>query len=383
MAITTTNASGATVLGGAINNNGNTLTVAGAGSATISPSGSISGGGGLTMSGGGTLAINAATTYTGDTRIVAGALTVGHPLALQGATLDMNTADGGTLSFGVPSATLGGLKGTRNLNLGTSTVSIGANNVNTTYSGSLSGGTGLIKVGTGSFTLQGSNTYGGATLINAGTLCLAPGASGGNPINLLPMGDSITAQAYYFNPLTTLLSNSGYTPTILANEGHSGYIIDGSYPGAPRPGLEENINSFMNHAGVNANNSYILLMIGTNDVDTGYNLQSTDVPNVQTRLGGLINSITTIATAGAPGCGPDRTEPGQYRQRHGRAAIQRERCSLRGHGPSGRRERQYGRYVRPVHPQFVHAVHQHPEPLHGRYPPSQSSRRQYHGPAMV
>ena len=32
-------------------------------------------------------------------------------------------------------------------------------------------------------------------------------------------------------------------------------------------------------------------MIGTNDVDTGFDLASTDVPNVQTRLGGLISSI--------------------------------------------------------------------------------------------
>ena len=48
----------------------------------------------------------------------------------------------------------------------------------------------------------------------------------------------------------------------------------------------------MNHAGVNANNSYILLMIGTNDVDTGFELGDA---NVQYRLGQLITSITAIA----------------------------------------------------------------------------------------
>ena len=175
MAITTTNASGTTVLGGAINNNGNTLAVAGAGTTKIGPSGTIGGSGGLTVNGPGTLAINAATSFTGDTRIAAGTLTVGHPQALQGTTVDMNTADSGTLSFGVAAATLGGLKGTRNIDLGSATVSIGANNADTTYSGVLSGGAGLIKVGTGAFTLQGTNTYGGATLINAGTLRLTPG----------------------------------------------------------------------------------------------------------------------------------------------------------------------------------------------------------------
>ena len=66
----------------------------------------------------------------------------------------------------------------------------------------------------------------------------------------------------------------------------------------------------MNWPGVNASNSYVLLMIGTNDVDTGFLLQSTDVPNVQTRLGGLISSIEGIAPRGPPDCCPDYAEPG-------------------------------------------------------------------------
>ena len=51
----------------------------------------------------------------------------------------------------------------------------------------------------------------------------------------------------------------------------------------------------MNHPGVNAGNSYVLLMIGTNDVDTGYLTCQDRFPNVQTRLGGLISSIEGIA----------------------------------------------------------------------------------------
>ena len=129
-----------------------------------------------------------------------------------------------------------------------------------------------------------------AVLAGCGTAWAAP-----MPINLLPLGDSITQAGLYFSPLTTLLSNNGYVPTILANEGHSGYIIEGNIPGAPRIGLEENIAAFMNHPGVNAANSYVLLMIGTNDVDQGFLLQETDVPNVQTRLGRLISSIESIA----------------------------------------------------------------------------------------
>jgi hypothetical protein len=115
------------------------------------------------------------------------------------------------------------------------------------------------------------------------------------PINLLPMGDSITDTGWYFNPLLASLTDHGYTPTILADEGHWGYIIQGNISGAPRAGLVENISAYMNHPGVNADNSYILLMIGANDVTLQYNLNSTDVPNVQTRMSTLISSITGIA----------------------------------------------------------------------------------------
>lgn len=65
-----------------------------------------------------------------------------------------------------------------------------------------------------------------STLLTAG---LASAASA-STINLLPLGDSITAQGYYIAPLENLLSGAGYTPNLLANEGHSGYIIDGSLP---------------------------------------------------------------------------------------------------------------------------------------------------------
>jgi lysophospholipase L1-like esterase len=118
------------------------------------------------------------------------------------------------------------------------------------------------------------------------------------PINLLPIGDSITQQGYYINPLTTLLNNNGYKPTVLFNEGHSGYVIAHQYTfngiqyTSDRSGLLDSITTYMNHPGVNADNSYVLLMIGTNDVDTGFQLADA---NVKYRLGRLITSITTIA----------------------------------------------------------------------------------------
>lgn len=52
-------------------------------------------------------------------------------------------------------------------------LTVGKNNANTTYSGVMSGAGSLIKVGSGTLTLTGANSYTGNTTVNAGTLELA------------------------------------------------------------------------------------------------------------------------------------------------------------------------------------------------------------------
>ena len=90
-----------------------------------------------------------------------------------GATLDV-------LNPNVPIGPLGddsGSGGTVNLHGNTLTVNNadGAGNpVNSTFSGQIVGAGGaLVKIGSGTFTLAGSNTYSGATAVNAGALQLA------------------------------------------------------------------------------------------------------------------------------------------------------------------------------------------------------------------
>lgn len=130
--------------------------------------------------------INAANTFTGDTRLLSGSLTVSNANAFQNSTLDLGFAgDTGAVVWNQTS-TLGGLKGTRNLDTTGRVLSIGNNNQTTSYSGVLSGSGGLTKIGTGMLTLSGSNTFTGATTVSAGTLSVghaaALGASGGNLI---------------------------------------------------------------------------------------------------------------------------------------------------------------------------------------------------------
>ena len=113
----------------------------------------------------------------------------------------MNAAVNNGLTFAVGSATLGGLSGSGNVALANGgspvALTVGGNNANTTYSGVLSGGSSsLLKTGTGTMTLSGPNTYGGATTISAGTLQLGNGAAG-NDGSLATNGISDNAALVY------------------------------------------------------------------------------------------------------------------------------------------------------------------------------------------
>ena len=128
-------------------------------------SGAVSGANALTKAGSGTLVLSGTNTYTGDTRVAAGTLALANLNAIATSTLDMNTADAGSVSFSVAGANtynIGGLAGTRAINAGGNTLSVGAKNVATEYSGELSNGA-LTKVGTNTLTLSGNNSYSGGT----------------------------------------------------------------------------------------------------------------------------------------------------------------------------------------------------------------------------
>ncbi len=170
--------SAALTLTGTVANGGFTHTLGGSG--PIALSGTVSGTGALTKTGAGALTISSAQTYTGLTSLLGGNTSLTNSNALATTTVEPN---GGSLDFGaLTAASLGGLQGTQNLSLlnlssAPITLSLGNGNTNTSYSGVLSGAAAnLVKVGTGTTTLTGINTYSGTTTVSRGTLQLGASA---------------------------------------------------------------------------------------------------------------------------------------------------------------------------------------------------------------
>jgi len=139
--------------------------------------------GSLNKLGSGTFTLSASNSFTGNTRINAGALSLGHASALAGSTLDMNSGDGGSLVFGLSGTNtynLGGLIGSRNIaTSGSVVMSVGGNGTSGTYSGVISGGGAFTKVGSGTLAVANTNTYTGTTNVNAGVLQIGAGGSAG------------------------------------------------------------------------------------------------------------------------------------------------------------------------------------------------------------
>jgi autotransporter-associated beta strand protein len=154
----------------------------GNGTATFNFSGAISGSASLTKSGTSLLTLSGANTYTGATIVNGGTLRAGvatvgttsGAFGVNSAVTLANTA-GATLDLNGFSNTIGSLTGGGaaggNVTLGSATLTVGSDNTSPgAYAGVISGTGGLTKSGTGTLTLTGQNTYGGGTIVNAGTL---------------------------------------------------------------------------------------------------------------------------------------------------------------------------------------------------------------------
>jgi autotransporter-associated beta strand protein len=180
----TTGGAGSLTIAGTVSGSSNVLFL-GANGANISVSGAISGAGatqdGTTTSlfkdGANTLTLSGNNTYTGDTRVNAGTLTVASGGNLGNGTSDVFISSGATLNINT-STTVASVQETGNLNGGViaigsgATLSVNGANKGTLYQNSISGSGGLTVNGSGntSLSLYGTQSYSGATTVSGAKL---------------------------------------------------------------------------------------------------------------------------------------------------------------------------------------------------------------------
>ncbi|MDB6032604.1 MAG: Extracellular serine protease precursor [Verrucomicrobiales bacterium] len=130
----------------------------------------------VTKIGSGALTLSGANSYNGDTMVSAGTLKLGASNVLPDGAAKGNLVVNGTLDLFGNSDTINGLSGSGlvdNSAPGSATLTVGNNNASSAFSGTLtnsSGALALVKAGSGTFTLAGTNAFTGPTTVGGGTL---------------------------------------------------------------------------------------------------------------------------------------------------------------------------------------------------------------------
>ena len=129
-----------------------------------------SSGGSLTKSGNGVLSLAASATYSGDTTINQGELSVASANNLS-STSSVVVKSGATLNLNTTNQSIKGLADAGTVSLGTANLTINDGD-NRNFSGDITGGGNLIKSGSGTQTFSSTTSlsYSGSTSINAGVL---------------------------------------------------------------------------------------------------------------------------------------------------------------------------------------------------------------------
>ena len=149
-----------------------------AAAATLTLSGQVTGGGSLSKVGPGTLVLSGSNNFAGRVLIQGGVLRTSGGTALpDDSAVELIDAAGVAFDQSGASETIGSLAGGGstggNVTLGNGTLTVGANQIDSSFSGAISGAGGLTKIGTGTLTLLGSSSYTGTTIVSGGTLALA------------------------------------------------------------------------------------------------------------------------------------------------------------------------------------------------------------------
>ncbi|RXH08734.1 autotransporter domain-containing protein [Bradyrhizobium guangzhouense] len=189
---------------------------------TTAGTSSISNSGSLTFDGSASAVSSTITTNNGATTNFTGAASGGSARFITnvGGTVDISGLTNGGM-------TAGSIEGAGNYVLGANTLTTGSLNTSTQVDGVISGtGGSLTKVGTGTLTLTGGNTYTGATTVSAGTLALSGfGDISSSSVVTVNATFDISAMTPSFAAVKTLAGGSSG----IVNMGPNGlFVINGS-----------------------------------------------------------------------------------------------------------------------------------------------------------
>ena len=257
----------------------------------------------------GTITINSNTGDPATANVSNGlAVVVGASTALQFATVDLEGNGTAVVPFGLQfnagfgislgSVTLGALQGTgqislQDLSANPVTLTVGNNNASTTYSGNLNGSGGITKVGSGVFTLTGTNTYTGTTGLAAGVLI--PSASSipaASTINFT--GGTLRHSATNLTDYSSVIQNSSSPISIDTNGQTITYAT--SLSGSNTGGLTKlgagtlNLTAAANYSGnTNINNGTLGITSINSNGTVFVNMGGTLTASGSSSVGGLLN----------------------------------------------------------------------------------------------
>lgn len=181
--------SGSNLWNGDIAVTGGSASFGAAAGATLRLNGVISGSGqDVIITGPGTTIFEDPMSYTGRTLIQQGTLQFADGANRIADASDVTVSSGATLNMNSLSDTIGSLAGGGNVQLGTATLTTGATNLSTTYSGVISGTGNVVKTGSGTMTIGGSNTFTGDLIINQGTIRVTAANAFANSMDLVMNG---------------------------------------------------------------------------------------------------------------------------------------------------------------------------------------------------